>query len=191
MKVRHCDSELSAENGEYRTPSFSGSLVIEYADRDKDEIPLADEAPLVFKLRNQWQGDGRRVTGISRGYFIVIAPHTWIRSGRAPVIPEGCSDANYSAHYFSIDREDGTDDVGGFDEHKFSLSRSWYALEGRRVHDDSEEGDLFVGAAPVLKPAGGVVWVRMGEEAHNGWDGQNFRPEDESLSPNPPIGKGL
>ncbi len=179
--VRQGDKELPAENSGYRPLSFYGSLVVEYDDNDDDEIPLFVNAPLIFKLRNEWEGDGRRVRGITRGHFIVIVPHTWTRSGHARVSPEGCLDTSYTAHYFYIDREDETGDVGGFEEYPFSLARSGYALDGKRIHDDSQEGELFVGAAPVLKLADGIVWARVGEEAHNGWEGESFRPAEKSL----------
>ncbi len=180
-RVRQGDRELSAKNHEYCPLSFYGSIVIEYEDRNGDEIQLFDNAPLVFKLPNQWHGDGRRVRGVTRGHFVVIAPRHWTRNGHVPVAPEGCVDDDFTAHFFYMGQSDEPDDVGGFEEHTLFLARSGYALEGQRVHDDSEEGDLFVGAAPVLKPADGIAWVRVGEEAHNGWDGQNFRPAEESL----------
>ena len=180
--VRQGDKEIPAENHVYRPLSFYGSLVVEYDGGNDDEIPLFVKDPLIFKLRNDWQGDGRRVRDITRGHFIVIAPHTWTRSGHARVSPEGCLDTSYTAHYFYIDREDETGDVGGFEEYQFSLARSGYALEeGKRIHDDSQEGELFVGAAPVLKPANGIVWARVGEEAHNGWEGESFRPAEKRL----------
>ena len=181
MKVRYSDTELSAENGEYRLPSFSGSLVIEYADRVDDEIPLVGKAPLIFKLRNQWQGDGRKTRGITQGHFIVFAPCKWTRTGRIPVSPEGCVDTDCTAHYFFIDQDDVTGEVGGFEEYALSLTRTGFVLEGKRIHDDSEDGDLFIGDAPTLEPGQGIVWARMGEELENGWKGENFKPADQPL----------
>ena len=180
-RVRQGDRELSAKNHEYSPWSFSGSIVIEYEDGSGDEIQLFDDAPLVFKLPNQWHGDGRRVRGVTRGHFVVIAPRQWTRNGHVPVGPEGCVDDDFTAHFFYKGQDDEPNDVGGFEEHALFLARSGYALEGKRIHDDSEEGDLFVGAAPVLKRMDGIVWVRVGEEAPNGWEGQNFRPSEQSL----------
>ncbi len=181
-RVLQGDKELSAKNREYSPLSFSGSIVIEYDDGDGDEIQLFDNAPLVFKLPNQWQGDGRRVRGVARGHFVVIVPSKWTRKGRVPVSPESCVDDDFTVHFFYKGQDSEPNDFGGFEEHALSLARTGFELEGKCIHDDSEEGDLFVGAAPVLKPADGVVWARVGEEAHSGWEGQNFRPAEESLS---------
>ena len=181
-RVLQGDKELSAKNREYSPLSFSGSIVIEYDDGDGDEIQLFDNAPLVFKLPNQWQGDGRRVRGVARGHFVVIVPSKWTRKGRVPVSPESCVDDDFTVHFFYKGQDSEPNDFGGFEEHALSLARTGFELEGKCIHDDSEEGDLFVGASPVLKPADGVVWARVGEEAHSGWEGQNFRPAEESLS---------
>ena len=180
-RVLQGDKELSAKNREYNPLSFSGSIVIEYDDGDGDEIQLFDNAPLVFKLPNQWEGDGRRVRDVTRGHFIVIAPCKWTRKGRVRVSPERCVDEDFTAHFFYKGQDDEPNDFGGFEEHTLSLARTGFELKGRCIYDDSEEGDLFVGAAPVLKPADGVVWARVGEEAHSGWQGQNFRPAEKSL----------
>ena len=180
-RVLHGDNELTAENSEYRLPSFSGSLAIEYDHSASDEISLVGDAPLIFKLRNEWQGDGRRVRGITRGHSVVIAPAKWTRKGRVPVNRESCVDDDFTAHFFYKGQDDEPNDVGGFEEHTLTLARTGFELKGNRIHDDSEEGDLFVGAAPVLKRMDGIVWVRVGEEAPNGWEGQNFRPAEESL----------
>ena len=181
-RVRQGDEDLSAKNREYSPLSFSGSIVIEYDDGDSDEIQLFDNAPLVFKLPNQWQGDGRRVRGVARGHFVVIAPAKWTRKGRVPVSPESCVDDDFTVHFFYKGQDSEPNDFGGFEEHALSLARTGFELEGKCIHDDAEEGDLFVGASPVLKPADGVVWARVGEEAHSGWEGQNFRPAEASLS---------
>ena len=178
LRVLHGDNELTAENSEYRLPSFSGSLAIEYDDSANDEISLVSDAPLIFKLRNEWQGDGRRIGGISRSHFVVVAPCKWTRTGNAPVSPESCTDTDYTAHFFFIDQDDET---GGFKEYPLSLTRSGFVLEGERLHDDSENGDLFVGDAPALKPAEGISWARVGGEATNAWPGENFNPVDRTL----------
>ena len=177
-RVRHGDNELTAENSEYRLPSLSGSLAIEYDNSASDEISLVGDAPLIFKLRNEWQGDGRRIGGITRGHFVVVAPCKWTRTGNAPVSPESCTDTDYTAHFFFIDQDDQT---GGFEEYPLSLTRSEFVLEGERIHDDSEDGDLFVGDAPALKQAEGIVWARVGGEATNAWPGENFNPADRTL----------
>lgn len=178
-RVSHGDHELTAENGEYRLMSFSGSLAIEYDDGTNDEISLVGDAPLmIFKLRNEWQGDGRRIGGITCGYFLVVAPCKWTRTGNAPVSPESCTDTDYTAHFFFVAQDDET---GGFEEYPMPLTRTGLTLEGKRLHDDSEDGDLFVGDAPALKPAEGIIWARVGSEATKAWPGENFNPADRTL----------
>ena len=177
-RVSHGDHELTAKNSEYCLTSFSGSLAIEYGDGTNDEMSLVGDAPLIFKLRNEWQGDGRRISGITRGHFVVVAPSKWTRKGSAPVSPESCTDTDYTAHFFFIDQDDET---GGFEEHPLSLTQTGFVLEGERLHDDSEDGDLFVGDALTLKPAEGIVWARVGGEATNAWPGENFNPADRTL----------
>ncbi len=177
-RVRHRDNELTAENSEYRLPSFSDSLVIEYDHSASDEISLVGDAPLIFKLSSEWQGDGRRIGGITRGHFVVVAPCKWTRTGSAPVSPESCTDTDYTAHFFFVAQDDET---GGFEEYPMPLTRTGLTLEGKRLHDDSEDGDLFVGDAPALKPAEGIIWARVGSEATNAWPGENFNPADRTL----------
>ena len=83
-----------------------------YDDGTDDEMSLVGNAPVAFKLRNQWQGDGRRVSGISRGHFIVFTPSEWTRTGHVPVSPESCIDTDYAAHYFLNDQDDETGEIG-------------------------------------------------------------------------------
>ena len=176
-KVQHNDTPLFSENGEYRLPRFSGNLLVAYSDNAKKErIPLFDNgAPLIFKLRHDWEGDGRKVHGITQGHFIVIAPSHWNRTGHVPVEFERCEDAEYLAHYFYKDKGNTTDDLGSFDKCSVTLTRTRFTLSGTRVFDDSEEGELFVGDPPELELKRDIVWARLGEEKKNGW-GKNFDP---------------
>ena len=180
--VLHNGTPLLGEAGEYRPPSFSGVLVVVYADGSSEEVPLIGDTPfIIFKLRSEWQGDGRRTRAITRGHFIVIAPTEWTRTGHPPVEAAGCVDARYTAHFFFNQPGGGTGGVGGFEESALPTAEAGYALQGTRVHDDSESGDMFVGDAPTLEPASGIVWARVGEEAQRGWMGQSFRPAEETL----------
>ena len=183
--LHHNGMSLSADNGEYALSSFSGrgpsSGTVERADGEPYKIALFDGKPLVFKLSNDWKGDGRKVSGITKGHFIVVAPYRWTRDGDIPVEPGECADAEYLAHYFFKDRDDESNDVGGFQECAVALTRTGFALCGERVFDDSGNGELFVGAPPQLKPAPGIVWARVGEAKEGGRRGENFKPADESL----------
>ncbi len=184
VKIQHDNNPLSVdENGECRPSSFSGTLKVEYSDGKTDEIiPLVcDKTPLVFKMRNGWQGSGRKISGITRGHFIVFTPAEWKRTGRVPVEAENCVDADFRAHYFHARKNDANDEIGGFKEYEVPLTPTGFELEGTRIFDDSEDGELFVDTVPRVKPASGIVWARVGEERQRGWSGENFRPDDKSL----------
>lgn len=170
-------------DGECRLSSFDGLLQIFFEGDTEDKISLPEKKPLIFKLGNDWTGAGRKVSGITKGHFVVIAPNKWERTGHAPVEPEDCADTNFKAHYFFRDGEESDEDVGGFRECEVALAKSRFELTGERVHDDSKDGDLFVGAVPSLKSFPDLDWARVGEEAENGWKGENFKPAAEgSLS---------
>ena len=59
-------------NGECRLSSFGGHLTIVFENDEQDEFALFDYKPLIFKLRNDWTGDGRKVGGITNGRFVVM-----------------------------------------------------------------------------------------------------------------------
>ena len=177
-EVRHDDEHLEMVNGEYSLPSLAGNLYIIYEDRETDELSLFNGTPLMFKLRNNWSGHGRKVGGLTNGHYIIIVPSCWSRKGHIPVEAAGCTDTGFKAHYFHVTQDSSTDDVGGFAEYDLSLTDSYFELEGCRVYDDSDEGGFFVGAIPKLKTMSGVVWVRIGEEKKDGWS-KNFKPTDQ------------
>ena len=181
MEMRHDGKPLEMANGECSLPSLTGSLSVDREDRKPDELPLFSDTPLIFKLRNNWNGDGRKVGGITRGHYIVIVPIHWSRTGHVPVKAEVCTDTEFRAHYFHVTKGPSEGDIGGFEEYDFPLTDSYFELEGRTVYDDSDEGELFVGAIPKLKTVSGVGWARIGEEKSVGW-GKNFKPTDQSLA---------
>ena len=169
-------------NGECRLSSFGGHLTIVFENDEQDEFALFDEKPLIFKLRNDGAGDGRKVGGITNGHFVVIAPNEWERIGLVPVEPEGCTDTSFTAHHFFRDGSESAENTGGFRECEVALTTSSFELTGERVFDDSEVGELFVGAVPSLKSFSDIAWVRVGEEAKNGWKGENFNPDEQTLA---------
>ncbi len=181
MEVRYNGESLNMVDGEYSLSSLSSSLSIDYKDRESDQLPLFDGAPLIFKMPNDWDGDGRKVGGITSGHFIIIAPREWKRTGSAPVEPEECTDANFTAHFFYVKKGKVAGDVGGFEDCELALTTTGFELDGDRVFDDCEDGELFVGAPPSLCPTSDIVWARIGEEREDGWKGENFKPADQSL----------
>ena len=161
-------------------PSFSGELTVVCEDEQRHDIPLFEGDPLIFKLRKNWLGEGRKIARITNGHFIVIAPASWDRTGHAPVEPDDCADATFRAHYFHRQANATGEDLDGFREWSDSPIATGIELTGRRVFDDSDEGDLFVGDAPSFQSSPEIVWARVGEETEHGW-GESFLPHAQSL----------
>ena len=175
------DAPLDMSDSECSLPSLTGRLTVVYEDGEEDELPLFDGKPLIFKLRNGWKGDGRKVDGVTKGYFIVIAPKEWKRKGHAPVAPEGCMDEGFTAHYFNRSGMESTEDIGNFEECEVAVIASGFELMGECVFDDSEGGELFVEDVPSLKLPRNISRVRVGEERQGGWKGENFNPSERTL----------
>ena len=182
VEVQRDGYPLGAVNGEYSLSSLAGSLSIDYRDRESDQLPLLDDTPLIFKMPNDWNGDGRKVGGITSGHFIVMVPREWKRTGSAPVEPEGCTDANFMAHFFYVKKGESVGDTGGFEGYDLALTTTGFELSGDSVFDNSDDGELFVGTPPELRPASSVVWARIGEERQGGWKGENFKPAERTLA---------
>ena len=180
--VRHQGHPLHADGVEYRLSSFAGALIVDHTDGTGTEVALGTgNAPMIFKLADKWSGDGRRMDAISRGYFIVIAPTGWNRTGRPPVAPEATVDSAFQAHYFFRDAGPAADGFG-FDECDLAVTHAGYSLVGDCLYDDSTEGALFIARPPELRPGHGVTWARVGEEKEGGWRGENFLPTERSLA---------
>ena len=171
---------LDFTDGQCRIPSLNGRLTISSQDGQEHVVPLFEGGPLIFKLRKNWAGEGRRSSRITSGHFIVIAPNTWQRTGHAPVEADGCADPAFRAHYFHRDATTSDEGVDGFREWNDSSVAAGIELTGRRIYDDSDEGELFVGDPPGLKSSPDIEWARVGEEAIGGW-GENFLPHRQSL----------
>lgn len=181
-EVRYHGEPLTIVDGEYRLSSLRGQLSIEYADREPEEFPLFVDTPLIFKLRVDWNGEGRKVSGITHGHFIVMVPRGWKRTGSAPVEPEECTDTNFMAHFFYVKKGESDGDIDRFEDYVFALTTTGFELRGDSIFDNSDDGELFVGAPPELRPASSVVWARVGEERQGGWKGENFKPAEQSLA---------
>ena len=168
------DEQSVVAGGEFTPAEFRSVALIEDERGGRSErVPLYVDEPMVFRLGADWQGEGREVGGVGIGHFIVIAPAGWKRLGDVPVEPEACVDSEYRAHYFFGSRGDGQP-VEGFEER--GVSSSVIVLNGDRVFDDSDRGELFVGEPPVLK-APGMALARVGEEGKEGW-GETFGLDD-------------
>ena len=177
VEVRQNGVPLSSTNGEYRLDDFSENLTVMYGASEETVKVYNGKSPLIFKLRKKWKGDGQKIGGLSRGYFIVFAPNEWQRKGNSPVTQETCSDRKFLAHYFYSDGS-GVDD--GFEGHKLPSNEESFSLKGISIYDDSEQGPLFIGNPPNLKPVKEVFWARIGAESGGNWRGENFKPAEKT-----------
>ena len=180
--VRQNETVLSRQSSDYRLPSYAGNVSILYADDTSDTLELFLDKPLIFKLRKDWEGIGRKIKGITQGEFILIVPRDWTRKVAPPIAPAGCSDDSFRAHYFSVSNAGEQISVDGFEEYPVSNTNSWFKIQGTRVLDDSDEGELFVGTPPNIRVEPGIGVVRVGEEAERGWPGEHFNPLENTLA---------
>ena len=174
---------LEMVDGEYRLLYYGKALSIVYNDGESGQLPLIQDDPFLFKLRENWEGDGRQVGRIGYGHFVVIVPNHWNRKGNPPLAPVGCTDTDYTAHYFKAYKGMLQEEYQGFSEYNLSLHKHAYNLTGTVVFDDSDEGELFIDSTPHLNVLPGVVDARTGEESEftGRWKGENFKPDKRSL----------
>lgn len=174
--------DLPCNGGEWPLRSFTGKLSVRLKGGRSIEIPLAGEEALIFKQKKDWSGVGRNITSVTSGHLLLIAPRAWERTGHEPVKPEPCTDPGFVAHFFFTGGDESAEEPGGFKDHRLVRSGSGFKLTGKRVFDDSDDGDLFVQGPPVLEASPGVVWARVGEEREGGWRGENFKPAERELA---------
>ncbi len=181
--ILHDGKQLHLVGGTCSLQSFRGQLSIELQNGAQNPITLFDGSPLVFKLSKDWFGVGRRlVKGMTKGHHIVFVPCGWNRTGHVPIEPDTCTDEEFTAHYFHADGTPEGEDSGGFQEFDGQLRVVALELMGKRLFDDSENGDLFVGEVPRLPYSNEFVWARVGDESPDGWCGDNFKPDESDLA---------
>ena len=174
--------ELPIDKGESTVKNYDGSLTVSCDDLESKTIGILDDANVaVFKMPNRWEGYGRKVERITRGFYIVIAPTDYSQLGLLRHESEICEDERFAAYYFYIDPKSEDLDSLGFAECPFSLGSLRFNLEGESLVDQSEMGDLYVSAPPTLNVDTSIEWARVGEEKENGWRGQNFNPHSQTL----------
>ena len=180
QEVRLGDEVLEVRDGECEIPSLDGRLMVRAADAKAFDVALFDGEPLLFKMSGDWEGLGRRVRGVGKGYFLALTPERWRRTGHPPVEPQPCVEG-FLAHYFYFDSGDSFDQRGGFEEQSLEPAISGFTLSGIRVVDDSRRGELFVGIPPGLTVVQGIQEVRVGQEGGDTWLGETFDPAAKSL----------
>ena len=181
--VEQNGSPLSERHAAWPLPSFTEPATVFPKGAERPSVlPLRAERCLIFKFGADWEGDGRRVSSLTKGHLIAIAPREWCREDDMPVAPEGCSDRRFLAHFFFLDGSESAANTVGFKEHSLDVGGAGFSLGGDLVFDDSKHGSLYVGDPPTLEVATSIVWARVGEERDAGWQGDNFRPSESSLA---------
>ena len=180
--ILHDGKQLHLVDGTCSLQSFRGQLSIALQNDAQDSIALFDGNPLVFKLSKDWSGVGRLVRGMSKGHYIVFVPSGWNRTGHVPIEADACIDEDFTAHYFHADGTPEEEESEGFREFDGQLRMAALELMGKRIFDDSENGDLFVGEVPRLPKSMTYAWARVGEESPDGWTGENFKPDETELA---------
>ncbi len=175
------NEELEGVNGQWLVRSFAENISISLTASDRLDVPLAGDKPLIFKLNKQGDDVGRHVASVTRGHFLVIARRELKRMGHEQFAPEACSDPGFRAHFFCKDGNESEIDRLGFEGTEIPLSGSHFSIEGQRIFDDSDEGDLFGGQPPSFNASANVLWARVGEEQPDGW-AKNFKPQEAGLS---------
>ena len=180
--ILHGGKQLHLVGGTCSLQSFRGQLSIDLQNGVQNSIALFDGNPLVFKLSSNWSGVGRLVKGMTSGHYIVFVPCGWHRTGHVPIEPDACIDEEFTGHYFYADGTPEGEDSEGFQEFNGQLRVVALGLMGKRIFDDSEDGDLFIGEVPELPNSDEFVWARVGEESRDGWLGVNFKPSESDLA---------
>lgn len=183
-EMRHGDLALNPESrGEYCLKNFSGNLSVDTAD-EPTVVPLFDgNTPLIFKMQKNWEGEGRQMPRIARGYYIVVAPHSWKRTGDCPVAKEYCLDEGFAFHFFYADKSTDAIDVGGFVGYPSLVGKTRIDLSGHQIFDDSDEGVLFGGDPPVLKNATNITQAQLiAEDSRGKFQYYDFNPREKSIA---------
>ncbi|MBU0634818.1 MAG: hypothetical protein KKA52_07115 [Candidatus Omnitrophica bacterium] len=151
------------------------SHVVVCWENNEVEILSGKEEYLLFKL-NGW-GSGRRVRYPSAGLYLVMALDSWERdeklSGLPPVTPEPVSIKNCRAHYFDIQKDNGSRIVFHKpDGTPFEIKPNapQFEVAGNQLLDACEDkGPLFGSGLLKIRLLGGLTWrniqtIVVGEE---------------------------
>ena len=179
-EVRFNGAKLDVlHDGSCELPSCSGALTVTIPNGEEIAVPLFEDEALVFKAVADWSS-GRRVRGLGRGHFLVVALEDWRRTGEAPVEPATCGEG-FLVHCFHVGEGEAIERSGGFHGHSIGSVGPGFTLSGVRVFDDSREGDLFR-TVPGLSCPRDVREVRVGSEGDDTWLGETFDPKEKSLA---------
>ena len=184
VKASYVEDELDLDildDNEIRLSRYDGVVSVRYENGDDDLIQLADASmnrPLFFRMRRNWEGEGRLVNNPSAGYILAIAPQGYTGEWgdvEADIEPEDCVDPKFQARFLFLE---------GAPPGAITPMR----LEGATLRDDSDtahHGELYIGAPPELSVdpqiSVAVIAEETGVRAANKWV-KGFQPHGQSLA---------
>ncbi len=132
---------------------------------------------LLFKLSGRSSEEGRLVNSPSTGSYLVVTPEGWERdeelSGPPPVVPEPVNFAGYRAHFFELDKRDGSRIAFRLPDGLplvIEGNTRRFELIGNRIEDAGEDkGPLFGEKPPRIRASTVDAWknvrtIVVGEE---------------------------
>ena len=180
VKVTHGGDELQVSSEtELPLSQFAGDVIVHYQDNTAmlTLFNAADGKPLFFKMRENWEGEGRLVNNPTQGYVVAIAPLDYADGWDTdePHDPEECVDENFEARFLFLE---------GAAPGRPAPMR----IKGKTLYDDAEvkdHGKLYIGAPPELRVDPQITDARIVEETgvreYNDW-GENFNPHRQSIA---------
>ena len=194
VSVRQGDVPLDPDDGfsieyglSYPAQNLREDICLEFESnggRSARSFSLFDGSfPIIFKIGKNWNGIGKKSQEMSDGHYVVLAPQEWRRICENPEREddtEPCRQTGFSAHFFCLpkDRNDRFRECGNA-----IASQKRFSLKGKIVDDDSDWGELFVGAPPDLSADdwSGVDWIVVGVDNAD-TRCHTFKPKTDRLS---------
>ncbi|MBX5453911.1 MAG: mitochondrial small ribosomal subunit protein uS9m [Acidobacteriia bacterium] len=164
ISVFQSDNSLSEDRshaGCYPLATLNTAIKVEIrdtADNWSIDIPLGNDPCILFKLSGRGLEYGRKVTRVSSGLYLAIAPQAWrrdeARAASMPTTAEPVFLDGYMAHFFNLHDEESRC-IAFLDGHDRSITVGspcpQFSLLGDEIQDASEQlGPLFGGSPPKI-----------------------------------------
>ena len=186
VKVTHNGAELdylqASSETEMPLSQFTGDAIVHYHDDTADRITLLSATagePLLFKMQENWEGEGRLVSNPTVGHILAIVSLDYADEWDVdePHEPEDCVDESFEARFLFL-------------EGVAPGRPAPMVIKGTTLHDDVDadteyHGKLYIGAPPELRVDPQIADARIVEETgvreDNKW-GENFNPHRQSIA---------
>ena len=186
VKVTHGGDELdylqASSETELPLSQFTGDAIVHYHDDTADRITLLSATagePLLFKMQENWEGEGRLVSNPTVGHILAIVSLDYADEWDVdePHEPEDCVDESFEARFLFL-------------EGVAPGRPAPMVIKGTTLHDDVDadteyHGKPYIGAPPELRVDPQITDARIVEETgvreDNKW-GENFNPHRQSIA---------